>query len=109
MTFPLEAVRGAVAARAGTWSGLGIEWQIRPVHPNHGKAVVVGQSITPGWWVQFAIWATGESEIDVIRPADELTVTKHYDLAGLDDLEMMLDELLALFADNRIPDGAFVS
>ncbi|MER5326900.1 hypothetical protein [Streptosporangium roseum] len=108
MNFPLDALGSAVAARAETWERLGLEWRIRPVAPNHGKPVVVSEFESATWMGEVLIWISGEAELDVIRVSDDQVVSKHYDLTGLDDLEVLLGELGALLAVDRVPDAAVV-
>lgn len=54
------------------------------------------------------IWISGEAEPDAIRLTDDQTVSKHYDLTGLDDLDLLLDELDAMLTAGRVPDAAVV-
>lgn len=89
-------------------SGWGLEWQIGPVAPNHGKPVVVSEFESATWLGGLLIWISGEAELDAIRVSDDQAVSKHYDLAGLDDLEVLLGELGALLTAGRIPDAAVV-
>jgi hypothetical protein len=97
-----------VAARAETWERLGLEWQIRPVAPNHGKPVVVSGFESATWLGSLLIWMSGEADLDAVRVSDDHTVGKHYDLTGLEDLEVLLGELDALLTAGRVPDAAVV-
>jgi hypothetical protein len=108
VNFPLDALGPAVAARSATWERLGLEWRIRPVTPNHSKPVVVGEFESATWMGELLIWISGEAELDAIRASDDQTVSKHYDLTGLDDLEVLLAELDALLSADRVPDAAIV-
>ncbi|MFC3994075.1 hypothetical protein [Actinoplanes siamensis] len=108
MNFPLDELRPAVTARAETWERLGLEWEIRPVAPNHGKPVVVSGFESAAWLGSLLIWISGEAELDAVRVADNHAVSKHYDLTGLDDLEVLLGELDALLTDGRAPDAAVI-
>jgi hypothetical protein len=108
VNFPLDALGSAVAARAEAWERLGLEWRIRPVAPNHGKPVVVGEFESATWMGDVLIWISGEAELDAVRVADEQVISKHYDLTGLDDLEALLGELGALLAAGRVPVAAVV-
>ena len=108
VTFPLDALGPAVAARAETWERLGLEWRIRPVAPNHGKPVVVSEFESVTWLGNVLIWVSGEAELDAVRVADDRAVSKHYDLTGLDDLEVLLGELGALLTAGHVPDAAVV-
>ena len=109
MNFPLEALGSAVAARADSWERLGLAWRIRPVAPNHGKPVVVGEFESATWMGDLLIWTSGEAELDAIHVADDQTVSKHYDLTGLSDLEALLGELDALLTTGRVPSRAVAS
>ncbi|WP_067501955.1 hypothetical protein [Actinoplanes sp. TFC3] len=109
MDFPVEALGAAVAARAEVWDSLGLDWQVRPVAANYGKAIVVSEFESATWVGDLMIWVSGEAELDTIRVADDHMVNKHYDLAGLADLDALLDELHALVADGRIPHAAVSS
>jgi hypothetical protein len=106
--FPLDELGPAVTARAETWERLGLDWQIRPVAPNHGKPMVVSEFESTTWLGGLLIWISGEAELDAVRVADDQAVSKHYDLTGLDDLEALLGELDALLTAGRIPDAAVV-
>jgi hypothetical protein len=108
VNFPLDALGPAVAARAETWERLGLEWRIHPVAPNHGKPVVVSEFESAAWLGDVLIWISGEAELDAIRVGDDQAVSKHYDLTGLDDIEVLLGELGALLAAGRVPDAAIV-
>jgi hypothetical protein len=108
VNFPLDELGPAVTARAETWERLGLDWQIRPVAPNHGKPVVVSEFESTTWLGGLLIWISGEAELDAVRVSDDQAVSKHYDLTGLDDLEALLGELDALLTAGRIPDAAVV-
>ncbi|MDT5027909.1 MAG: hypothetical protein QOE61_4335 [Micromonosporaceae bacterium] len=109
MTFPLEALSAAVAARAETWQRLGMIWHVRPVAPNHGKAVVGSEFESAMLFGDLSIWITGETELSTIRTTVDRMVNKHYDLTSLEDLDVPLDELVALLVDDRIPAAAVVA
>ncbi|MEV4350151.1 hypothetical protein AB0J83_37315 [Actinoplanes sp. NPDC049596] len=109
MDFPVEALGPAVAARAGAWARLGVGWRVRPVTPNHGKPMVAGEFESATWTGHLLVWVSGEAELDAVRLDDERVVSKHYDLAGPADLEVLLGELDALLAAGRLPDAAAVT
>ncbi len=109
VAFPLDALAPAVAARAETWTRLGLAWQTRPVAPNHGKPVVRSEFESAAWLVEIMIWDTGEAELATVRVVDGRMVNKHYDLASPDDLEVLLDELAAVLIDDRVPAAAVVA
>jgi hypothetical protein len=106
--FPLEALSVLVAARAETWTHLGFTWRTGPIAPNHGKPVVSSQLESRSWLAEITIWVTGETDMDTVRLTDDRVVNKHYDLTGLGDLEVLLDELVALIVDDRVPAAAVV-
>lgn len=108
VTFPLEAVSAAITARADTWSQLDLVWHMRPVAPNHGKAVVLCELEAPTWLGDILVWITGEAELETVRLTDDRLVNKHYDLTGAADFGVLLDELVALLVDDRVPEGAVV-
>ncbi|MFD1373882.1 hypothetical protein [Actinoplanes sichuanensis] len=108
MNFPLDELGSAVSARAETWERLGLEWRIGPVAPNHGKPVVVGEFESAVWLGGLLIWISGEAELDAVRVCDDHAVSKHYDLAGRADLEVLFGELDALLTAGRVPDAAVV-
>jgi hypothetical protein len=108
LDFPLEALGPAVAARGETWNRVGLGWRIRPVAPNHGKPVVVAEFESATWMGGLLVWISGEAELDAIRAADDLAVSKHYDLVGLGDLDVLIGELDALLTTGRVPDAAVV-
>ncbi len=109
VNFPLETLSDAVLARAQTWARLGMAWHTRPIEPNHGKPIVISEFESPPWLAAITIWSTGEAELETVRVADERIVNKHYDLTTPDDLELLLDELVALLIDDRIPATAVVA
>jgi hypothetical protein len=109
VTFPLEALSAAVAARMETWTRLEMRWHVRPIQPNYGKPVVRIDFDSPAWLAEVMIWVTGESELATVRLSDDRIVNKHYDLADHGDLEVLLDELVGLLVDDRIPGAAVVA
>lgn len=108
MTFPLESLAAAVTARDETWARLEMVWHARPAQSNFGKTVVSSQLECASWLAEIMIWGTGEAELGTVRLADGRTVNKHYELAGRADLEVLLDELIALFVEDELPSGAVV-
>ncbi|MBG0567564.1 hypothetical protein [Actinoplanes aureus] len=108
MDFPLELLAPSVAARSGTWARLGVTCEVRPVAPNYGKAVVVCEFESADWLGNLMIWVTGETELATIDTVHDRSVNKHYDLTAPADLDALLDELVALLADGRIPDAALI-
>lgn len=109
MTFPLEVVPTAVTARTEAWARLEMRWHTHPIQPNHGKPVVSVEFESSAWLAEIMIWVTGEAEMATIRRTDGMTVNKHYELADRDELEVLLDELLDLVVDDRIPGAAIVA
>lgn len=109
MTFPLEALSAAVTVRDETWERLGMRWRVRPVEPNHGKPVVGVEFEAAAWDAEVMIWSTGETELSTFRHADDTVINKHYDLAGDADLEVVLDDLVGLLVDGKIPADAIVA
>jgi hypothetical protein len=109
VTFPLEALSVAVAARAETWTRLAMHWRMRPIEPNYGKPVVSVELESAAWLVEIMIWSSGEAELATMRLADDTTVNKHYDLFGQDELEALLDELIGLLVHDQVPDAAVVA
>jgi uncharacterized protein len=108
VTFALEELAAAVSARAATWSGLDLGWHVRPAEPNHGKPVVGAELRSATWHVEIMVWVTGEAELETVRLADERTVNKHYELADHGGLEILLDELIGVLVDDRIPGAALM-
>lgn len=106
VSFPLDELEPAVSGWTKTWKRLGLEWRIRPVAPNYGKPVVVSEFESADWLGGLLIWISGEAELDAVRVSDDQAVSKHYDLTGPDDLEVLLGELGALLTDGRVPDAA---
>ncbi|MBL7261167.1 hypothetical protein [Paractinoplanes lichenicola] len=106
MDFPLEKLPDAIAARADTWTRAALVWQTRPVSPNHGTATIISDFESEAWMGTVIIWATGETEFQSIRLADDRIINKHYDLCGPEDLDRMMTEIATLIADNHIPPGA---
>ena len=81
-------------------------WQVEPVSPNHGKPVVIGRFESTAWLGDVMVWISGEAELDTVRTTDGWIVSKHYDLAQSDDLDIVLDELVALLSEGSIPSAA---
>lgn len=73
------------------------------------KPVVISEFESVTWLGDILIWITGETELETVRLTDDRMVNKHYDLTTLDDLEVLLDELVALLVDDRIPAAAVVA
>src|SRR5690348_4765493 len=94
---------------ADQWTDLGLACDTRPISPNHGKPVVITDFRSATWMAEILVWDTGDAELETIRLADGRTVNKHYDLAGADDLEQLLDELVVLVASDRIPEATVVT
>jgi hypothetical protein len=88
---------------------LDIVWHTRPIDPNHGKPVVVSELEAATWVGDILIWSTGEAELETVRRMGGRMVNKHCDLTGLADLEVLLDELDALLADDCVPEDAVVA
>jgi hypothetical protein len=109
VSFQLEAVAALIGARTDKWTDLGLACDTRPISPNHGKPVVVADFRSAAWLVEILVWDTGEAEVGTIRVTDGRIVNKHHDLAGADDLERLLDELVLLLANDRIPASAVVA
>jgi hypothetical protein len=109
VTFPLEALSAAVTAHVETWARLEMRWHTRPIQPNYGKPVVSVEFESSAWLAEIMIWVTGEAELATVRLADDRIVNKHYELADHGDLEVLLDELVGLLVDDRIPGAAVVA
>ncbi|MBO0823527.1 MAG: hypothetical protein J2P27_06665 [Actinobacteria bacterium] len=78
----------------------------RSVSPNYGKPVVAGVFESARWIGGITVWITGEAELLTVQLNDGWNVSKHYDLASPDDLEVVFDELTALIVHGTVPDGA---
>ena len=94
--------------RASVWAELGLRQRVCPVHPNHGKAVTGVEFESAEWLVEVTIWNTGEADLSTVRLTDDRVVNKTYGLAGLEDLNGLLDELVRLLAHDELPPAAFV-
>jgi hypothetical protein len=100
----------AVGARAESWTRLEMRWQAHPIQHNFGQPVVsVEFESSSAWFVEVMIWASGEAELATVRVDDDRIVNKHYELADPDDLERLLDELVGLLVNDRLPDAAVVA
>ncbi|MEU8228542.1 hypothetical protein AB0C12_02950 [Actinoplanes sp. NPDC048967] len=108
MDFPLRELGPALTARAGTWERLGLAWTIGPVLPNRAPAVVQAEFESAELVGDLMIWVSGEAELSTVRLTDDRMVNKHYDLATVDDLEVVLDELVVLLTDGIAPAAAVV-
>ena len=108
VTFPLELLSAAVAARAETWAHLEMRWHTRPLNPNHEKAVVTVEIESSAWVAEVMIWGTGEGELATFRLADDRVVNKHYEFASHSELEDLLDEFLGLLVHDTVPAAAVV-
>ncbi|SCG66384.1 hypothetical protein GA0070613_4149 [Micromonospora inositola] len=86
-----------------------MRWHTRSVEPNHGKPVVSTELESSAWLAEIMIWGTGEAELATVRLADDRVVNKHYELAGRSDLEALLNDLIDLLVDDRIPAAAVVA
>lgn len=109
MTFELESLGVCITARAATWTALGMAWQVKPISPNYGKAVVIGAFESADWLGDIMIWVSGEAELATLRPADGWIVNKHYDLESPGDLDSALDEVASLVASGTVPAGALTA
>jgi hypothetical protein len=109
VTFPLEILSVAVAARNAIWARLEMHQRTNAILPNHGKPVVSVELESTSWLVEIMVWNTGEAELVIVRLAGDRIVNKHYDLAGHDDLETLLDELVGLLLRDTIPLAAVVN
>jgi hypothetical protein len=109
VTFPLEVLSAAVAARAETWAHLEMRWHTRPIQPNYGKPVVSVEFESSAWLAEVMIWGTGEGELATVRLPDDRFVNKHYELASHSDLEDLLDEFVGLLVHDTIPAAAVVA
>jgi hypothetical protein len=108
VTFPLEELPRAVQKRASVWAALGLRQHVRPMHPNYGKAVTGVEFESAEWLVDVTIWNSGEADLSTVRLTDDRVVNKTYGLAGLQDLNRLLDELVRLLTRDELPPAAFV-
>jgi hypothetical protein len=108
VTFPLEELPSVIQERASTWAALGLRQRLRPVHPNHGKAVTGVEFESAEWLVEVTIWDSGEADLDTVRLTDDRVVNKTYRLADLRDLNGLLDDLVRLLAHDELPPAAVV-
>jgi hypothetical protein len=106
--FPLEALSAAVLARAEAWAKVGLCRTVLPVTDHHGTSTVRSQFESTTWIVEVMIWDTGEAELSTVRLTDDRVVNKHYDLVDRADLDVMLDELVALLVEDVLPGDAVV-
>jgi hypothetical protein len=60
------------------------------------------------WLVEVTIWSSGEADLSTVRLTDDRVVNKHYERADRKDLDVLLDELVRLLADDELPPTAFV-
>jgi hypothetical protein len=40
-------------------------WNVKPIAPNHGKALVVSEFESTAWLGDLAVWVTGEADLSV--------------------------------------------
>jgi hypothetical protein len=106
VTFDPDSLALDVEARAAIWTTLGVAWQLKPIAPNYGKPVVMGAFESAAWIGDMTVWITGGAELAAVRLADGWNVRKHHDLVSSADLEIALDELVALVAGGSVPDEA---
>jgi hypothetical protein len=78
------------------------------VHPNHGKAVTGVEFESAEWLVEVSVWNSGEADLSTVRLVDDRVVNKTYELAGLEDLNGLFDELVRLLRDDELPPAAVV-
>lgn len=108
MVFALEELIPAVQERTSAWAAVELRQRVLPVHPNHGKPVAGVEFESAVWMVEVTIWSTGEAELSTLRLTDDRAVNKHYELADREDLGELLDEVVQLLGDDRIPPAAVV-
>jgi hypothetical protein len=96
-------------ARGETWTRLEMRWHVRPIQPSYGKPVVSVEFESSAWLAEVMIWVTGEAELATVRLIDDRIVDKHYELAGHDDVEVLLDEFVGLLVEDGIPDASVVA
>jgi hypothetical protein len=48
-------------------------------------------------------------ELETVRLTDDRLVNNHYDLIRVTDLDVLLEELVALLVDDCVPEGAVVA
>lgn len=108
MRFDLAIFAPRVQSHSLTWDALDLAWSLRPVYPNHGKAMT-GASFENGDWVaELLIWESGELELETVRLGDRQAINKHYELTAGADLDVVIDELVSLLRDGKIRPGAYV-
>lgn len=78
----------------------------RSVSPNYGKPVVADVFESARWIGDITVWITGEAELLTVQVADGRNVSRQYDLASPDDVEVVFDEPTALIVHGSVPDGA---
>lgn len=107
-SFPLESLPAAVTACAATWATPGLSWHVHPVEPNHGKAVIIGEFESDAPLGDMLVWITGDAQLETIPLADGRTINKHHDLTHMADLNVQMDDLVALVVEDRVALAAVV-
>lgn len=109
MTFALTDFESRLRHRQSDWIALSVDVTVRPVEPNHGKAVTGAEFDNGEWLASVLVWETGELDLDAARTADGRLVAKHYDLGSSAELDQVFAELVALLRDGSVPAGAVTS
>ncbi|TIC82589.1 hypothetical protein [Nocardioides sp. GY 10127] len=109
MSIDLAAFEPAVHRFADAWATCGAVWTVKPIDPNHGKALTLAEFDSDSWLASVILWETGELDLDAGRKVDGWLVAKHFDLKTPDELDGVLDELLSLLRDGAVPSQAFTS
>jgi hypothetical protein len=77
--------------------------------PSESRKPVVSSEFESATWIaEIVIWGTGEADLATVCLTDERMVNKHYDPPA-SVISKLLDELVALLVDDRLPAAAVVA
>ncbi|MCU1668894.1 MAG: hypothetical protein JWP40_1821 [Blastococcus sp.] len=109
MPFDINAFEPSVRDYHADWASLGLAWAVGPIHPNYGKALTSATFESVGLFAEISVWETGEAELESVRLTDGRIVNKHYDLASVAELDVILADLIALARDGAVPPDAVLA
>jgi hypothetical protein len=90
----LDALDGAVCARAEAWRENGVQWRIRrgPATPKPAANLSVERASA---MADLTLWVSGKAELGWSPDADTEPVWRHYEISSALELNACLDDLQA--------------
>lgn len=106
MALDLSELAPRIRARGDSWTDLDVEVTLKSISSGLSKNSTAAGFESREWLVSVVIWESGELEFDAGRVSDGWVVLKHHDLDAMSQLEVVLDDVVALVRDGHAPADA---